>query len=393
MKICAIISEYNPFHNGHKYLIEQAKEKSGADCVLCIMSGNFTQRGEIAVMDKYTRSKHAVLSGADCVIELPAVFSTASAEFFARGAIKILSEIPDVHTLAFGCENDDAALIQNTAELIANEPKSFKKSIKEKLKSGISFVKARNETLSEINGVDSSVLSSPNNILALEYSKAIAYYSADIRLLPIKRIGADHNDRNLKQAYSSASSIRENFSLRDSRTVKTLKSVMPEYVFNDLKNVQNNNFKELALYSMMLHSADELKGILDCTEGLENRFKALLKDTHSYDELINKMTSKRYTSSRLRRIMLASFLNINKKFICDCLDGDLYIKVLAVNKDKSEEILSSLSSSCLPVITRKKDCENLKKIALACFEKDSFANDLYNFTAKIKTNQYYTLFV
>lgn len=257
------------------------------------MSGNFTQRGEIAVMDKYTRSKHAVLSGADCVIELPAVFSTASAEFFARGAIKILSEIPDVHTLAFGCENDDAALIQNTAELIANEPKSFKKSIKEKLKSGISFVKARNETLSEINGVDSSVLSSPTNILALEYSKAIAYYSADIRLLPIKRIGADHNDRNLKQAYSSASSIRENFSLRDSRTVKTLKSVMPEYVFNDLKNVQNNNFKELALYSMMLHSADELKGILDCTEGLENRFKALLKDTHSYDELINKMTEQK----------------------------------------------------------------------------------------------------
>lgn len=393
MKICAIVSEYNPFHNGHKYLIEQAKEKSGADCVLCIMSGNYTQRGDIAVMDKYTRSKHAILSGADCVIELPTVFATASAELFSRGAIKILSEIPDIATLAFGCENDDAKLLQNTARLMVNEPKSFKKSIKEKLKSGLSFIKARNETLSEINGVDTSVLSTPNNILALEYSKAIAYYSADIKLLPIKRIGAEHNDKNLKQAYSSASSIREHFSLQDNRTVKTLKSVMPDYVFNDLKNIQSNNFKELALYSMMSHSANELKEILDCTEGLENRFKALLKDNHSYDELINKMTNKRYTSSRLRRIILASFLNINKKFIYECLDEDLYIKILAINKNKSEEILSSLSTSRLPVITRKKDAENLKKIALACFEKDVFANDLYNFTAKVKTNQYFTLFV
>lgn len=393
MKICAVVCEYNPFHNGHKYLIDAARAKTGADAVLCIMSGDFTQRGEMAVLNKYARARHAVLSGADVVIELPAVFATASAEYFSRGAVKIASSIPSVKYLAFGCENDDISVITNAARILSEEPKDFKAKIKEKLKSGISFVKARTEALSETGGVDEEILTRPNNILAFEYAKAVYYWKADISLTPIKRTGAGHSDEALHGELSSAGAIRKNLFLKDRKTVKLIKSAVPPYVFEDLKGIKENNFKQLAVYSLMSKSADELKEILDCGEGLENRFKALTKDTWDYDSLIEKMTTKRYTSSRLKRIILSSFLGIKKELIDDSMEGDGYIKALAVKKERAEEILGELSSSRFPLITRKSDATLLKKSAAECFKKDVEANDLYSFLTGEKTNEYLTLFV
>lgn len=393
MKICTVVSEYNPFHNGHKYLLDRARELSGADLLLVVMSGNFTQRGEVALLDKYTRAKHAVLAGADAVIELPTVFATAPAELFAGGAVRLVASIPDVTALAFGCEDDDAALLNNTAKILTDEPKGFKKTLKEKLKSGMSFVKVRTETLSEMGVADAEILSKPNNILGFEYAKALARFGSSIRTIPVKRTGNEHNDDCLYENFTSASSIRANVFSKDKKTIKLLKSAMPDYAYADLAKVKKNDFESLVMYSLHAASASDLRKIIGCTEGLENRIKALLKDSFDYRSLVDKMTSKRYTSSRLKRIMVSAFLAIPESLIRDCEESDLYLKVLALKKEDAERILSALSKSAYPVITRKKDAEALRGRAKKCFEKDVYANDLFNLITKTATNEYYTMFV
>lgn len=393
MKICAVIAEYNPFHNGHAYLLKRAKEQTGADKLFVIMSGNFTQRGEMAIMNKYVRATHAIKAGADAVIELPTVFATAPAEIFASGAVKLLSCIPDVSMLAFGCENDDVSFINSTAKIMVDEPKSYRQKLKEKLKAGISFVKARTEAVSELNEGDVSSLSQPNNILALEYAKAVHRLNSGISIVPIKRVGAEYKDEELKNDLSSASAIRANLGSTDKKVIKLMRSSVPEFVFEDLKNVKENNFKQLAVYSLYMHSAKELKGIMGCNEGLENSFKAILKDTRDYDCILYKLTSKRYTASRLRRIMLSSFLSISESFIRECLEENLYLKILAVKKDDAENTLSALGAASIPLITRKKDADSLKKTALECFKKDAYANDLTNFLTGENTNENLTLFI
>jgi len=390
MKICAIAAEYNPLHNGHAYLLKKAREETGADKIIVIMSGDFTQRGEAAVLNKYIR---AIKAGADAVIELPAAFATAPAEIFAGGAVKLLASVPDVKALAFGCENDSKALIGDMAKILAEEPKTYKLRLKEKLKSGISFVRARSEAAAEEGAADISLITRPNNILAFEYTKAIKRLNADIEIFPIKRVGAEHNDGKIYEDISSSSAIRANMLSRDKKIIKALKSSMPEYVYEDLKNAKENNFKELAVYSLYMRSAKELKKIMGCTEGLENSFKAVIKDTRDYDAILDKLTSRRYTASRLRRIILASFLGITEDFINECLGEELYLKVLAVKKENAEETLAALSKAAIPTLTRKKDADGLKKIARECFLKDAFANSLYNFMEKSNENEYLTLFV
>ena len=209
MKILAIICELNPFHNGHKYLIEKAKEMTGCGAVLCIMSGNFTQRGDMCIADKYARAKHAIFGGADLVIQLPSPFAVAPAEIFAKGAIKILSAIPEVTTLAFGCESGNKQDFINSAKLLIGENEKFKSVLNEKLATGESYVKSYSCAFEACAG-KKDLLSKPNNILALEYTKAILRTNANMNILPIKRIGADYNDGELKENFSSASAIRKN---------------------------------------------------------------------------------------------------------------------------------------------------------------------------------------
>ena len=171
MKFLAIICEFNPFHNGHAYLIKRAKELYACDGVICIMSGNFTQRGDICVLDKYTRARHAILGGADCVIQLPSPFAVAPAEIFASGAIKILSSIPEITAVAFGCENDDKEKFIRAAELLIDESESFKNALNENLARGESYIKSYAAAFCGCGG-NEELVTNPNNILALEYVKA-----------------------------------------------------------------------------------------------------------------------------------------------------------------------------------------------------------------------------
>ncbi len=389
MKICGIIAEYNPFHLGHLKQIEYVKNVLGAEKIVVIMSGNFTQRGEVAVLNKFTRAKHAIIAGADLVIELPTVFATANAEIFAKGAINILNSLEVVDSICFGvesgCEDDYISL----AKAMNNESKEFKKILKTKLESGISLAKAKFETLNELgNEFDQSLIATPNNILGLEYTKAILSTNSKIKIYPMLREG-EHNDKTLKKGITSASSIREVLKMDK---IKKLKGNVPKFVFGDLSPYPYS-FENICMASLITVSAEKLKNILDCTEGLENRIKALIKDNLSLDKLIDKVCTKRYTKSRIQRIILSNLLNIDKDLVFNSLESSLYAKVLAVSSESKDIIPLICKSASVPILTRKSDEMLLKKKASACFEKDVLANDLYSLITNTRINEHQMVIV
>lgn len=370
MKILAIICEFNPFHNGHKYLIEKAKEITECDAVLCIMSGSFTQRGEMCIADKYTRAKHAVLGGTDCVIQLPSPFAVAPAEIFASGAIKILSSIPEVKFIAFGAESDNKHEFINSAGLLIAESDKFKDILKENLSKGESYIKSYASSFVACGGND-GLLNEPNNILGLEYTKALLRLNADIDILPVKRKGANYNDNEIKENYSSASAIRQNLNC------DKVKNNLPEYVYADIRNsLQNGEFESVLRHCLFKADECDLKRIYGCGEGLENKLKSL--ELLPIDEIIKNTTSKRYSSSRIKRILCANMLELYRDDCENFLKADLYIKPLAVKKQCADEILSSLARSNFPVVTGI-DAEKLNPTAKECFEKDRREFNLFNF--------------
>ncbi len=365
MKICAIICEYNPFHNGHLYQLREAKRRSGADAILCLMSGNFVQRGEAAVTEKRIRAKHAVLAGADIVLELPAVFATSNAELFAKGAVHILSSIPAVTTLCFGVERASEEELLQAATLLNDEPTEISDKLKELTASGISYAKARAEAWS--TKVPPRLLLSPNTILALEYTKAILEKKADIRILPIERVGGSYKDETLYEDYSSASAIRAGLAQGN------VGNNLPDFVKNDLPKQLENKLDALEKYAILQNSTEEIAAVCDCTEGLEN---ALKKAATKTETLSNTLTSARYTSSRIRRIALQNLLGIRESLLHECLHFPLYLRVLAIKKEKSD-LLSLLSESVFPLLARPRDEVKLQGVALDAYARDVFAEKLY----------------
>ena len=375
MKICGIICEYNPFHNGHAYLLERAKKESGCELTVCAMSGNFTQRGEPAFLGKYARARHAVLAGADAVIEIPAPFACAPAEIFAKGAVKLLASLPDFSSLAFGCESGNEESFLAAAKALSDESRTMKAAIRAKLKKGVS----------------APLLSSPNNVLGVEYQKALLFFGSGARVLPVLRTGGGHADAELAKNYSSATAIREGVRLGKLRAVKRN---VPEFVFDDLKNAPDTSaYKALAVYAALSRPAEQLKKILDCTEGLENRIKALAKGNPDYDALVGKVTTKRYISSRVRRILAAAVLGIEEELVRKSLKNKLYLNVLAVKKERADEVLPALARSEFPLLTRASDEKKLTRTAMECYEKDLLADDVYSFITRTPARGGRTLFV
>ena len=389
MKICACIAEYNPFHLGHLKHIDYIKNTLGAEKVIVIMSGNFTQRGEIAVLDKFTRARHAILAGADAVIELPTVFASANAETFASGAINLINSLGIVDGICFGVESGSKDAYIALATAMNNESKEFKKVLKEKLESGISLAKAKFQTVLALGGdFDSNLVSSPNNILGLEYTKAILKTNSNLHIFPMIREG-DHNDVTLKKGITSATSIRQ---VLKTGKIRKLKKSVPPFVFKDLKQYPFD-FEKLVLSSAITKTAEEISLAPDCTEGLENRIKALVKDNNSFDALVDKVSTKRYTKTRVQRILTANLLGITDRFVKECLSSTLYTKILAVSADAKDLINKLCLNATAPVLTRKSDCSALKKTALKCFEADVLANDLYNLIVDEKSNENHMLIV
>lgn len=386
-KISIAVCEYNPFHDGHALHLKKAKESS-PDAVAVIMSGNFCQRGGAAIIDKYARARHAILNGADIVFELPTVFSVAPAEIFASGAIKLLDSLPGEKTLYFGTETGKKEDFLKIAEVTTVESKEFKEALKIQLSKGVPHAQARVEALKTVYpDLNFSVLENPNSVLGVEYAKALLKNRSKTEICPIERIGG-YDDLSLKGEYCSAAAIR--YAISDGKK-KKLKGFVPSCVYEDLPD-RLPSFDDLFLFRALEASKSELKEVVDCTEGLENRIKALAPSAKNLEDFIDKLETRRYTRARLRRILTANALKITKEFTEKCLKSNLYLKVLAIANDKIN-LLSDFSGCKNKLITRKSDADGLTGIKKACFLKDAYANDVYNLVTKQRTNEYQTLFV
>ena len=339
MKVCACIAEYNPLHLGHLKHIDYIKNTLKAERIVVVMSGNFTQRGEPAILDKYTRARHAIIAGADAVIELPTVFATANAEIFAKGAVGIISSLNVADGLCFGVESGSEDEYIALARAMNDESKDFKRALKESLEKGISLAKAKFEAVKAVNfgNFNENLIAKPNNILGLEYTKALLKLDSPIGIYPMLRDG-DHNDLTLKKGITSATSIR---AALKAGLKKKLKKSVPPFVYKDLKEYPYA-FDKIIMSAALTASREKLAEICDCTEGLENRIKALSKDNNTVDGLVEKVSTKRYTATRIRRILTANLLGINKDLVEDCLRSGLYARVLAVDANK-KDIISAIS--------------------------------------------------
>lgn len=369
MKICAIICEYNPFHNGHLHHIQEAKARSGADAILCVMSGNFVQRGEAAILEKGIRAKHAILAGADAVIELPTVFASANAELFAKGAIHLLSAIPEVTCLCFGAENAEKEDFLRAAQILNDEPQEVSQTIKRLTAEGASYAKARAEAFAPY--LPENILTKPNNLLGVEYARAILAKNCKIEILPIPRLGANYLDEQTQENFSSATAIRGAIERQDK---KTLQSNLPSYVFEDLPFAKKIDLSPLEKYAILRNGLAEIAAVCDCSEGLENAFKRAAKNNVSSFE--KELTSARYTSARIRRIALHNLLAIDEKLIRKGLSSPLYLRLLAADK-KNEKLLSALGKAEFPLIVKNADGKKLTGVAKEIFEKENFADEIY----------------
>lgn len=329
-----IICEFNPFHSGHKYLIDTVKENS--DAVICIMSGNFVQRGAFAVYDKFKRTETAIKNGADLVIELPCVYSLMSAEGFAKNAVKILEATNTADEIAFGAECDNIDALKEIAERIS----ACDAQIKEELKKGISYPAARK------NAVKSDLLDTPNNILAIEYLR-----HTKLPCRAVKRIGKGHDTDDEK---FSASAIRKSLANEEICTLK--------------------NCEKAVLAKLRSMNKEDFLKIEDVSEGLENRIYRAVRTSTTLDELYDNIKTKRYTHSRIRRIILKAYLGITK----DYSYSPPYIRILGFN-EKGKELLSEMKKNAsLPIISRLSDVKNLDENCRKLFELECRCTDLYN---------------
>lgn len=386
MKIATTVCEYNPFHNGHVKHLNYIKETVKPDCLIVFMSGNFVQRGDIAVADKYKRAVWGIKGGADLIIELPTPFAVGNAETFASGAVKMMSALNVPSVFCFGAETGSAEAFKTNARYFINESKDLKSLIKENLNNGESLVRAKYLALKTLNptGFDENLFENPNNILGLEYTKAILKNNADIEILPLER-EAIHGDDTLRKKITSASSIRK--AIGNTRKGK-LKGVLPDFVYDDLPDVLPDMDKPL-MTTVLTSNPEEMKKVPDCTEGLENRIKYLCEVNTDYKTALNKITTKRYTETRIRRICVNNMLKITDRLVKDALTDDLYFKVLATDKSGLEVIGELKNKAKYPFLTRKSEY-SLKDTAKEVFEKDALSCKLYSLFTDSKVNEFAT---
>lgn len=386
MKVLGIIAEFNPFHKGHKYLIEQAKKASNADACIIVMSGNFVQRGEPAIMDKFSRAQIALKCGADLVVELPTFISTASAEGFAHGAVSLLNQLNIIDYLAFGTEVNNMSMIDNIAEILVNEPDDFKGLIKKSCEEGVSYPASRSHALlsilpDDIKSEAEEILSYPNSILAIEYLKSLKRLNSDITAITIQRIGAGYNDCSSHNDFSSASGIRC-FIKKDEAYTNNI----PAVAYTTMKEYESNRgyiFEEDVfplLFSKLLTKSNENIGqYIDSNEFIANKIKNKLYNVNSYSQLIEMLTSKDYTVSRIKRVLTHILLNIDKKLLKENNYNDYTAQYARILACKNEQLLSELcKKSSIPVIVKLSTQESkLNNIASEHLKIDKDANNLY----------------
>ena len=365
MKVSSLICEYNPFHNGHKYMLEKMRE-NGSEYIVACMSGNFTQRGDVAIFDKYSRTKTALENGVDLVIELPVTYACATAEKFALGGVYILNSLGCVNEIYFGSECGEITALQNTVDILGSG--KFSDGVKKYLSLGQTFAKARENAVREISEISAEILKSPNNILATEYIRALKSLNSPISPRTIKREGSEHDSLTAVDNIASATLIR--------KMILENSSDFQKYVpFTDIPDIHSSSKLETAfLYKLRMMSLEDFKSLPDISEGLENRLYSAVRNAVSVEEVLSLVKTKRYTLARSRRILLYAFLDINKE---DQRILPKYIKILGFNS-KGQNILRTMRETAqLPVVMRYSDVKKLPSDAKYIYSLESRCDDIY----------------
>lgn len=418
MNVIGIIAEYNPFHNGHAYQIAHVRKNLHADYIVVATSGDYVQRGEPALLDKYTRARMALSSGADVVLELPVLWSTASAELFADAGISLFEKTGCVNGICFGAESGDLALLRRIADVLADEPADLKASLKHNLKSGSTFPKAREAALLSYfagsAGQDgalpvstetlSSLLASPNNILALEYLKALRRRASSITPYLLKREGAAYHETSIRSGASevpaSASAIRHtlfadaagacgNSADRASEDSADgiLRHAMPQEALAILQDYRADfpllcadDFSGILGYLLLSSSASQLARTADSSLEFANRMRNQLPYYTSFSSFASRLKSKEMTLTRINRILLHSILGITSSdYACgNALDKIPYLRILGFRKSSAPLLAALKVSAAVPLITRPSQAPKLlSPDAMRVFEHDVFAGNLY----------------
>ncbi len=390
MKTLAIIAEYNPFHLGHKYHIEESKRISNADHTIAIMSSSFVQRGEPSIIDKFSRAESAILNGIDLVIELPFLYSCQTAELFAKGGVQILNSLNTLDYISFGAEYNNIKYLKKISKTLIDEPEEFKILLKKYLSEGFSFPISRSKALetyfenkdNKLSREINIILNSSNNILAIEYLKELYKLKSNIEPIIINRVGNAYNDRELSNSFSSATSIREHLLNNDFQNIR---NYLPESSYNIIIDFYNkygkfntlDNYYEFLNYKLIT-DGESIKDIFDIGEDLGNRFINNYFNFESMDDLIDYLTNKTHTRTRIKRAIVNYLLNNYSKNYIDIEKNFHYIRVLGSNS-KGFEILNNIKNNSDTIIlsnfSKYKDHPSIKKY----IEIEKRATDLYYF--------------
>lgn len=348
MKQVAIIAEFNPFHNGHAFLLDQVASSFPNHDIVIVMSGNLVSRGECAILDKSIRARHAIQSGASLVVELPPPYNVQSGEKFAYGALKLISALKNCEVLAFGAETPDISLLSHFADLTDGSNSKFENALRAHLV-GNSYPKALELSMNAL-GVDSTSMFLPNNNLAVSYLKAIKRLKLNIAPFAVQRIGKEENDTSVDGAYPSASAIRQSLA-NGSIPVDGL----PNSALKDYEGLRLDDDKLLALIKYKLSTTDTLDNLYDCNVELASRIRAA-RDAHSYEELLQRIKCKNYTMLRIKRVLMYLLLDWTKERVSELEQLPTFANVLAYSDTRM------LSSFDCPVVTRYGEAAKLDEV-------------------------------
>ena len=371
-----IVAEFNPFHNGHKHIVDTLKA-NGENTVTAVMSESFVQRGECACMSPYERTRAALMSGIDLVLSLPVPYATASAERFAEGGVGVLGELGCIDALGFGSECGDTALLEKCVSAITSA--EFSAFLENRLNQGLSFPAARQQALGDMCGAEiSDVLSSPNNLLGVEYIKAIRKYDFPIKPVAIKRVGVSHDSHEVNVDFCSASAIRSFLKNGGDYT-----AFMPRESFEILSEaVSSGNapadylrLENTIIYRLRTMTFEDFRVLPDVGEGLEYRLYDAVRNSVSLAEILEKVKTKRYTHSRLRRIILCALLGITAEHTAIPVP---YIRVLGFNSRGAEVLKQAKDKATLPIVSKASDIKNLDENARRVFELECTARDIFS---------------
>ncbi len=388
MKICGLITEYNPFHNGHVHHMEEARRVTGCDYLIVVMSGNYVQRGTPAVIDKYERTRMALNAGADLVLELPVLFCTGSAETFATAAVSLLNQMGCVDCICFGSELGDIEPLRRIAKVLNDEPASFREDLRLYLRSGMNYPTARATALMDYMADEyedlGEILESPNNILGIEYLRALYRFNSAIVPYTIKRWKTEHTSDQPFENVASATTLRH--MLYEDDGAERITPYVPTYVAREIAlkfgfctPVRGNDFSQLLQYKLMTEK-DHLTDYLDFSPELKERVINILPEIYTFKEWADALKTRTYTRTRINRALLHLLIGIKELDLKDYIDEDycMYMRILGFRSEAVALLSEIKANTNLPMISKMADAKNIltpKALRLLQFDIDS--TDLY----------------